>query len=130
MNFLRKWIRNLLGFSGRETNAFIILLPLILIIISIEPVYRTWISNRPIDYYGDQKKLDGLTALLQVTPNDTVIENTYPKVSIKKELFQFNPNTASAEELKRLGFPDFLARRLVSYRQNGGKFNTSADLNK
>jgi DNA uptake protein ComE-like DNA-binding protein len=128
MNFLRKWIRNLLGFSGRETNGFIILLPLILIIISIEPVYRTWISNRKIDYSRESKTLDSLIALWEIAPRDTAkLKRVHRQ---KRELFLFNPNIASAEELKRLGFPEFLAKRVVTYRQKGGKFNTNADLGK
>src|SRR5687768_2779976 len=116
MNFLRKWIRNLLGFSGRETNGFIILLPLIIIIVSIEPVYRTWISSRTEDYEDERKKLDSLVASWEVPSVDTVKAGA-PSRTRKQERFQFNPNTASIEELKQLGFPDFLAKRVVSYRQ-------------
>jgi len=129
MNFLRKWIRVLLGFSGRETNGFIILLPLILMIISIEPIYRIWVSNQSIDYSSDRKKLDSLIALWEVSANDSAEAKPSLK-SRKTQLFLFNPNTASFEELKRLGFPEFLAKRVVSYRQKGGKFSTPADLRK
>lgn len=129
MNYLRKWIRNLLGFSGRETNGFIILLPLIVIIVSIEPAYRTWVSNRTPDYSNESEKLDSLTALWEVAPGDTVKAST-PSNEVKHELFQFNPNVATIEELKQLGFPAFLAKRVVTYRQKGGKFNTPADLRK
>lgn len=129
MNFLRKWIRNLLGFSGRETNGFIILLPLILILIFIEPVYRTWMSNRTLDYSPERKQLDSLIAIWEVAPGDKG-NSIASSRGRKAELFQFNPNLVNAEELKRLGFPDFLAKRVVTYRQKGGKFNTSADLGK
>jgi competence protein ComEA len=127
MNFIRKWIRVLLGFSGRETNGFIILLPLILIIISIEPIYRTWVSNQKIDYSSDRKKLDSLIALWEVDAKDTVDSKLIAE-AYKIEFFTFNPNTATVDELRRLGFPEFLAKRVVSYRQKGGKFNTHADL--
>ena len=127
MNFIRKWIRVLLGFSGRETNGFIILLPLILIIISIEPIYRTWVSNQKIDYSSDRKKLDSLIALWEVDAKDTVDSKPIAE-AYKIEFFTFNPNTATVDELRRLGFPEFLAKRVVSYRQKGGKFNTHADL--
>ena len=129
MNFLRKWIRNLLGFSGRETNGFIILLPLILIIVSIEPLYRTWISSRTQDYGSERKKLDSLVALWELAEEDSV-KATRPSQRKKPEIFRFDPNTASLDELKRLGFPEFLAKRVVTYRQKGGKFNTATDLRK
>ncbi len=131
MNFLRKWIRNLLGFSGREANGFIILLPLLIIIIASEPVYRNFIASQDRDYSHDMRVLDSLIAIWPTDTNQTVRElparKTTPKVY---RYFAFDPNTATEQQLSALGFPDFLVRRVVSYRQKGGKFNTPADLRK
>jgi competence protein ComEA len=129
MNFLRKWIRNLLGFSGRETNGFIILLPLISVIVSVEPLYRIWVSNRVNDYSDEQKKLDSLVALWEIK-TDTAKSIAKKQSVTRKRLFRFDPNTATQDELAELGFPVFLAKRVVSYRQKGGKFNTTVDLRK
>jgi competence protein ComEA len=126
MNFLRKWIRALLGFSGRETNGFLILLPLVIIIVSVEPVYRAWVSSRDNDYADEERKLDSLVALWEHDTKDSI--RSVPKSTKQKKLFRFDPNTATEHELNQLGFPDFLARRVVSYRHKGGKFNTSSDL--
>ncbi|HEY0655079.1 MAG TPA: helix-hairpin-helix domain-containing protein [Chryseosolibacter sp.] len=129
MHFIRKWIRNLLGFSGRETNGFIILLPVIVIIVSIEPLYRLWVSSRNPDYSHEQKKLDSLVALWQVE-SDSMKTIAIRPAAVTRRLFRFDPNTASDVELQQLGFPDFLAKRVVTYRQKGGKFYTSDDLRK
>ncbi|HEY0742634.1 MAG TPA: helix-hairpin-helix domain-containing protein [Chryseosolibacter sp.] len=128
MHFLRKWIRTLLGFSGREANGFIILLPLIIIIISIEPLTRLWISNREIDYSHDRRKLDSLRVLWDTQEVETLRHNVID--TRKRQLFAFNPNAVSEEDMVKLGFPEFLAKRVVSYRQKGGKFNTPGDLQK
>jgi competence protein ComEA len=44
------------------------------------------------------------------------------------ERFNFNPNEASDTDLKRLGFPPFLAKIIVNYRSKGGKFKYKEDL--
>ncbi len=46
------------------------------------------------------------------------------------ELFHFDPNTVSHADMLRLGFPDFLAKRIENYRSKGGKFRKKADLQK
>lgn len=43
-------------------------------------------------------------------------------------LRDFNPNTASADEMISLGIPAFLARRITNYRQKGGVFRRKEDL--
>ncbi len=43
-------------------------------------------------------------------------------------LKDFNPNTATEEEMISLGIPGFLARRIINYRQKGGIFRKNEDL--
>ncbi|NJK83456.1 MAG: helix-hairpin-helix domain-containing protein, partial [Saprospiraceae bacterium] len=44
--------------------------------------------------------------------------------------FAFNPNTASAAELRELGLPDRVAKTIINYRNKGGKFRRAEDLKK
>lgn len=44
------------------------------------------------------------------------------------ELKDFNPNTATADEMTNLGIPGFIARRIINYRQKGGIFRRKEDL--
>ncbi len=46
------------------------------------------------------------------------------------EAFPFDPNTATAEELQRLGFPGRVAATLVNFRRKGGRFSQAEDLQK
>ena len=43
------------------------------------------------------------------------------------ESFPFNPNTATEEEFRRLGFSEKQARALLNYREKGGRFRRKAD---
>lgn len=45
-------------------------------------------------------------------------------------LFRFDPNTASLEELKRLGLKQKVAQTIINYRNRGGKFRSKEDLKK
>ncbi len=53
---------------------------------------------------------------------------SHPKRRI--ESFRFNPNTASVEELIRLGFSQKQANSIDNYRKKGGKFRRKSDFAK
>lgn len=44
------------------------------------------------------------------------------------QLVYFDPNSASRADFLKLGFPEWLAERIIKYRDKGGHFDTSADL--
>lgn len=46
------------------------------------------------------------------------------------ENFRFNPNTVTADELRRLGFTDKQAASIDAYRQKGGRFRRKSDFAK
>ena len=46
------------------------------------------------------------------------------------ESFRFNPNTASHEDLCRLGFSSKQAQSIINYREKGGRFRRKADFAK
>lgn len=75
--------------------------------------------------------------------NDSIFERIEPYLSFAErqtyqiqtkqtenqaEPFFFNPNTASDEDLNRLGLNNFQRRNLLSYRSSGGTFKSGADL--
>ena len=46
------------------------------------------------------------------------------------ELVVFDPNSTSVEDLKKIGFNDFIANRIEKYRQKGGYFSKGKDIKK
>ncbi len=69
---------------------------------------------RPYVRIGDSKKGADKQRVAEATP----------------EQFPFDPNTASEDDLLRLGLPEALVGRLLRYREKGGYFVEKADFRK
>jgi competence protein ComEA len=124
MNRLMAWIRAFFSLSRRETRAFLILLPLLILSIFITPAYQRWISHQERDFTRENNELDSL--ILHWTweeKNDSINE-------VEIQLFTFNPNTVTIEDLLNLGFPSNLANRIDNYRLKKGRFIVKSDLMK
>lgn len=121
MTRLRALIRSVFGFSRTETDAFLILLPLMLLIVFSEPLYRHWIAGQPIDRTEDNAKLDSLLANLEWTKDSLNTKSEFA-------LFTFNPNHATAVDFNKLGFEPGLTKRIINYRLKNGKFLVKSDL--
>jgi competence protein ComEA len=126
MNSVRKWIRNIFGFSGNEINGFLILIPLMLVLVLSEPAYHAWVSRRSPPYTKEAAKLDSLAAIWE---KREIGPPEFPVVE-KVSYFAFDPNTAGVDDLVRLGFSSTLANRIAAYRAKGGVFRVKSDLMK
>ena len=126
MNSVRKWIRNIFGFSGNEINGFLVLIPLMLVLVFSEPLYRAWIAGRERSYPEDSWKLDSLVAVLGSRP----LQSSEVSAAGQISHFSFDPNTAKVEDLLQLGFSPTSANRIAAYRRNGGVFRVKSDLMK
>ncbi|MBL7858887.1 MAG: helix-hairpin-helix domain-containing protein [Cyclobacteriaceae bacterium] len=126
MNQIKKWIRGFFGFSRTETNGFVILLPLMVLILFSEPVYRWYRARETRDFSIDRAKLDSLVLLWNIRVQQN--SKTDHKDSTRSELFPFNPNGATIEQLQALGFSKGLSTRIANYRLKGGQFRVKSDL--
>lgn len=125
MKRLRAWVRAFFGFSRTQTNAFLILLPLIAVILFIEPAYEYWFTRQQQDFSREEKKLDSILASMKWETEDST--KTPPHITAS---FAFNPNTLSADSLQLLGLSPSLSKRIEHYRLKGGKFFSANDLKK
>ncbi len=125
---LKHQVRSFFGFSRAETNGFVLLLIIISIVLFSKPVYHAWVSNRPVDFSKEKKTLDSLTAHWELRKKEL---NSIPAdEAIAVTFFEFNPNTATPEELEALGFSERLKKGLINYRAKGGEFRIKSDLKK
>ncbi|MBL7870654.1 MAG: helix-hairpin-helix domain-containing protein [Cyclobacteriaceae bacterium] len=124
MNRLMARIRAFFGLSRRETRGFLILLPLLVFSLFITPSYRWWKAGQKRDFTKENQELDSLLAHWKWgEKKDSVNE-------IEIQLFKFNPNIATEEDLTNLGFPSNLANRIENYRSKNGRFVIKSDLMK
>ncbi len=127
MRKVRIWIRAFFGFSQSQTNGFLLLIPLILVALFSEPIYRAWWVRQPVDGAADLRQLDSLWSVINTPRPDTVAG---PAFTQQAETFRFDPNTATAADWQRLGITDRVAQRILHYRNKGGVFRTAADVKK
>lgn len=127
-----RYVRNFFGFSHTEARSFIVLAFLLLLVYGGLLIYRLLPAERyhPL---ADQQQLDSLIAQLDAfdTTSSEQGDAAYPVTGVAgQQLFAFNPNTVSQDSLLALGFPSYLARRLINYRSKGGQFRKKEDLQK
>jgi competence protein ComEA len=125
MHRLRIWVRAFFGFSRTESNAFIVLMPLMLVILFSEPTYRWWRSRRPYEMLAENHKADSLIASAQWLDQDSVIVEP---LKLTAKPFPFDPNSADELTYIKLGLAEPIAKRIVRYRNKGGKFKKKENL--
>ncbi len=118
------WIRAFFGLSRRETRGFLILLPLLVLSLFITPSYRWWKANQKRDFTKENQELDSLLAHWKWEGENDIVDEE------EIQLFTFNPNTATKEDLATLGFPSNLVNRIDNYRSKNGRFIIKSDLMK
>lgn len=114
-----------MGFSRSQSNAFIILLPLMAVLLFSEPLYRHLRTSSATDYNGDARQLDSLIALFPVPETR---HKVFVKPKSEVRLFVFDPNRISPDEFGKLGFQPVITRRILKYREKGGVFRKKNDL--
>ena len=62
------------------------------------------------------------------SPTAEAVRQSAPRRQV--ESFHFNPNTASKEDFRRLGFSEKQAQSIISYREKGGQYRRKEDFAK
>jgi competence ComEA-like helix-hairpin-helix protein len=122
-------------FTRLERNAGIVLCLLCALAYSL-PMFYHWLS--PPASKTDFAKASELAATLvpadkpekQQDPYFAMRgnESTGTNQSVAVKLFPFDPNTASKDDLMRLGLPARTAQTILNYREKGGHFFKKEDL--
>lgn len=135
MRRIKVFLRLIFGFSRTESNAFLVLLPLMLIVIVSEPVYQTYFMSNNPDDLADQAVIDSIVATWEKPKEnrtDSVSKfpdrkKTFPRKSHtarpRPPQAKFDINLADTTQLKAVyGIGPVIAKRIVTYRTNLGGF--------
>ncbi len=138
-------IKYYFGFSSSEASGFMLLILLLICFILLPFLFRLLPNNEAKLGENDEAKLLALQKELDSKIDKTSLDTKadfqkkdfqYDRYSVEKEavkeskLFIFDPNILDKTGFVSLGIPEFIAERIVKYRNAGGKFKSKDDLKK
>lgn len=135
MNRIYTYFKEQLFFSVSEAKSAVAFLVTIMVaLIAYFSYYffsQSKASEIAINQYGTEKLPDKKPEYGQYKNNN--FKNNYnnnDSYARTSKKFQFDPNTASEEQLNELGFPKYVSSTIIKYRNKGGKFKYKEDLQK
>ncbi len=128
---IKQWFSEYFNFNRREFNGLMTLIFLILLVMAFPYVYQ-WIKpEEPIT------KAEQLAVLkLSLADQERLVQlNTYKKrfdgrVTKRYRLFVFDPNKIGQADWEKLGLSPKQAKAILKYRDKGGRFRKTQDLQK
>jgi len=125
---VKKYLKDWFTLSSRERMGMLVLLVLTMLMLVINLILRFYpIQQKQYDYSNYQHDLELFRSSLR--PSGDVPETeAEEKDQETVERFPFDPNTATENEMTRLGMEQRIARRILSYRGKGGRFREKEDL--
>lgn len=135
----RETLKEYFTFTKKERLGVFVLAALLAIAFLVPPLYHYW---RP----PPVPEIDSTIAQQLLPPDSapyTHTGNSYPPPRYQAtryhpsysntttqpaERFPFNPNTASADDLRRLGIPERTIVTILRFREHGGRFRQPGDL--
>jgi len=138
-----KWVKDYFSFTKKERNATL-LLCLAALLFSLLPSVFPFLVKDEMELTVDTVVQQQLAALAVKTEDVKTENDTYNDASLYRpkdskfekysrekfsgSLFYFDPNTATADEWKKLGVRDRTIGTIIKYRNKGGKFYKPEDI--
>ncbi|MBN2349943.1 MAG: helix-hairpin-helix domain-containing protein [Bacteroidales bacterium] len=129
---LRKLFKEYFNFTKKEQRGIFVLIVLITLVI-LARIFLPFLIGRPTYDYSlfdqqikDFKNADFKTETIEMPE----LSNNIYEIESKPEIFSFDPNTVSKEDLLRLGLSEYSAENLIKYREKGGGFKNTEDIKK
>lgn len=113
---LKRIIKEYFSYSTSEKRGLLVLIA-ILIVVLVIPNVLTSVTEES-QFSTDRHEIDSLISVLE-SEND-----------VSTELFPFDPNEVSVDEMKSLGLKQYQIQNLIKYRERGGVFKKKTDLQK
>ncbi len=126
-NQLQKKIRKFFGISRTEANGFSVLLICTIALIISPLLYRQLGKGGYRNYQQDKILLDSIIRRIRLVEDQGYTNNSTIIKTVGDPDF-INPNEISFQHMISLGFDSIIAKRIVSYRNKGGKFEYKQDL--
>jgi len=128
---LRRVVMDSFGFSRTEANGLIVLL-FIVFLTAIVP--RIYLDNKRARFQSDPEALQRWANEMKASikakgeREKKMRRSIQPKQHVAAK--PFDPNNAPDNIMQAAGIPSFLSRRIIKYRNSGGKFREKEDIKK
>ena len=132
---MRDLFKQFFVYNKRERNGILVLLVLLLMLL-IAPYLIPYlpVGKEEFDYSDFAAEIAEFKRQQQLLAAGEVEEKSTTKVlereTIPVELFPFDPNDASFDDLRRLGLHPKIAHTIINYRDKGGIFRYKTDIQK
>lgn len=130
---MKKVFHDFFSFTSLERKGMVVLIVLLLGITALNfylANYRPDISPRDTGFLENELRSFEQQLSLEKENESPRTDIPYENLNGPAELFNFDPNEATAVELRRLGLSNSLIRTILSYRKHGGRFRQKEDLKK
>jgi DNA uptake protein ComE-like DNA-binding protein len=124
---LNKKIRKYFGISRSESNGIVVLILVMIFLVILPIIYRHFDKERYKNYEKDLFLMDSLSGFIFTHMEDSFHQGLVGQEPIEV-LKEFDPNEISFNDMIRMGFDTLLTRRILSYRNKGGRFRKNEDL--
>lgn len=122
MNFVHRFLSTWFGFNKQQRNGLLVLCALVFLLFVVRLSISSFIKAEPI-------LLADFSNVNLPETNSTLLVSDFA-ASDNDNLFVFNPNTVSKEQLVKLGFKEKTANTFINYRNKGAHFNKKEDVKK
>ncbi|MFC2120234.1 ComEA family DNA-binding protein [Bacteroidota bacterium] len=120
------YIKEYFYFTRSERNGIRILIVIMTCLFFVPGIISSIIPEEKIDFSDFKNELEGLLISLD---NPAKKEHQSKNISsVQQDYFSFDPNTASKQELIKLGFSKKTVNTIKSYLKAGGRFYEKKDL--
>lgn len=119
---LKHIFREYFSYTASEKKGLLVLVTLLLILYLLPFVLKRTETSGSIINQKKQKQIDSLISSIE---NSEINRNTKDGF---QNLFLFDPNKVSEDELRSLGFTSFQTNNLIKFRSKGGQFKEKRDL--
>jgi competence protein ComEA len=127
---VKQLFREYLTYTSGERSGVVALLAVIAMLLVFLAFSKRFLPSERADFTAFEKEVEALHARVE---SEAHAENApfHSKPGEKRiERFSFDPNTASAADLERLGLSPKQANAVVTYVSKGGKFRSKEDFKK
>lgn len=132
---MKDFFKHYLSIHTREQNGLLFLSIIVFVLILANQFSGAFFSKNNISFKNYSKEIDAWLLTNKTDFNSYSDKKSsgkqFPKIKKSQiEKFNFDPNIASEDELKRLGFSKFSIKNIMNYRSHNGRFKEKKDLKK